>query len=133
MSNYFSLLSHLFQFPMRILILEDEAIIALDLASMLRSMGIKEIAIFSTAEEGLAWIQKDHPDLIFMDIKLKGSLNGIEAAKRIQAEGPYRLVYVTAYNDENILREAQQTPHLAIIKKPFIDTEIRQVIRDISS
>jgi len=114
-------------FPMRVLIIEDEAIVAMDLAYLVRSFGAKEVQVVSSAEEGLTWLKTKKPNLIFMDIKLKGRLDGIEAAKIIQANGPYQLVYITAYNDELILRQARQVPHLGIINKPFVTAEISQI------
>ncbi len=111
---------------MRVLIIEDEAIVAMDLAFLVRSLGAKEVQVASSAEEGLSWLKTKRPNLIFMDIKLKGRLDGIEAAKIIQANGPYQLVYITAYNDELILNRARQVPHLGIINKPFVTAEISQ-------
>lgn len=115
-SPYFSL--------MKILIIEDEAIIAMDLARIFYSFGASEVKVASSAEEGLTWLNKDKPDLVIVDIKLRGSMDGIEAAQIIQRKGPFRLIYITAYNDEATLNRASQIPNLGIITKPFTPNEV---------
>lgn len=118
---------------MKILIIEDEAIIAMDLARIFYSLGAREIKVVSSAEEGLTWINKDRPDLVIVDIKLRGSMDGIEAAKIIQRKGPFRLIYITAYNDEATLNRASQIPNLGIITKPFTLNEVLKFFPHLNS
>ncbi len=113
---------------MKVLIIEDEAIIAMDLANVFSSFGAREIKIVPSAEEGLRWLDKDKPDLVILDIKLQGSLDGIKAAKIIQRKGPFNLIYITGYNDEATLAKADQVPNLGIITKPFSSQEILRLL-----
>jgi len=116
-----------------VLIIEDEAIIAMDLARTFRALGASEVKITTSAEEGLAWLCQKKPDLILIDIKLRGSMNGIEAARIIQNKGPFNLVYITAYSDKAILERASQIPHTGIIIKPFTSSEILRLLPSLNS
>jgi|GEM_PF-1010750 len=116
-----------------VLIIEDEAIIAMDLARTFRALGAREVKITPSAEEGLAWLCQKKPDLIVIDIKLRGSMDGIEAARIIQNRGPFNLVYVTAYNDEATLERASQIPHAGIIIKPFTPIEVLKLLPSLNS
>jgi len=116
-----------------VLIIEDEAIIAMDLARTFHALGAREVKITPSAEEGLAWLCQKKPDLILIDIKLRGSLDGIEAARIIQNKGPFNLVYITAYNDEATLKRASQIPHAGIIIKPFTLSEVLKLFPSLNS
>ncbi len=132
--DYFTLLSRLFcSSPMKVLIIEDEGLIAMDLALMLRSFGAKEVATAASAEEGLQSLRQHKPDIIFVDIKLKGVMDGVELAEIIQSNDPLPLVYITAYNDESTLERARQVPHLGIINKPFVPADVKRLISRLSS
>lgn len=127
------LLSRLLQSsPMKVLIIEDEGLIAMDLALMLRSLGAKQVETVASAEEGLNRLRHHKPDLIFLDIKLKGLMDGIKLAEIIQTEHSLPVIYITAYNDESTLSRAREVPHLGIIKKPFIPADIKQVLKGLS-
>lgn len=131
--DYHALLSCLLQFSaMKVLIIEDEGLIAIDLALTLRSLGAKQVETVASAEEGLNRLRHYKPDLIFVDIKLKGLMDGIKLAEIIQTEHSITLIYITAYNDEPTLRRAREVPHLGIIKKPFLPADIKQVLSRLS-
>jgi len=116
-----------------VLIIEDEAIIAMDLARTFHALGAREVKITPSAAEGLAWLCQKKPDLILIDIKLRGSMDGIEAARIIQNQGPFNLIYITAYNDEATLKRASQIPHAGIIIKPFTSSEILKLFPSLNS
>ncbi len=118
---------------MKVLIIEDEAIIAMDLANIFYSIGAYEVKVVSSAEEGLTWLNKDKPDLVIVDIKLRGSMDGIEAARIIQKKGPFSLIYITAYNDEATMNRASQIPNLGIITKPFTSNEVLRLFPNLNS
>lgn len=127
------LLSRLLQSsPMKVLIIEDEGLIAMDLALMLRSLGANQVETVASAEEGLNRLRHYKPDLIFVDIKLKGLMDGIKLAEIIQTEHSLPVIYITAYNDESTLSRAREVPHLGIIKKPFIPADIKQVLNGLT-
>ena len=112
----------------KILVVEDEVIIALDLKKTLNKLGYAVIKMATSGEEAIKIAEKMHPDLALMDIKLKGNLNGIEAAKRIRNRFNIPIIYVTAYSDRKTLGLMGKTGYSFRITKPFVDEEISTVI-----
>src|SRR5437773_174213 len=92
-----------------ILVVEDEAIVAADLAARLRRLSYKVPAVVSTGEEALELVSKMNPSLVLMDIKLAGEVDGIEAAGRIQTELATPVIFVSAHSDEATLSRAKTT------------------------
>lgn len=106
--------------PTSILIVEDEGLIALDIETHLLNLGYQ---ISGIAETGRLAIQKalasPLPDLILMDIRLKGDMDGIEAASEITAQIDIPIIFLTAFSDENTLNKAKLISPFAYIRKPF--------------
>ena len=115
----------------RILIVEDEKIIALDIQFILESFGYQICGVVSSGEECIKKASQTHPDLILMDIKLKGSMDGICAAKQIQSHHNIPVIYLTAYGDKNSLRRVDKTKPFGYISKPFEETELQFKIKDV--
>jgi CheY-like chemotaxis protein len=113
----------------RVLIVEDELLEARDMEGMLTSFGCKVLGIAATAEEAIALAGRLSPNLIFMDIRIKGSLDGIEAAGRIRELYGSPVVYVSALADEATLRRAKSTKPLGYLFKPFAETELRAALK----
>ncbi|MFP4362823.1 MAG: response regulator [Spirochaetia bacterium] len=101
-----------------IVLVEDERIIALDIAQTLEYMGFDVKASFATGEDVLDYIHKNKPDLILMDIMLQGCMDGIETVGKIKRIRDIPVVYMTAYTDEETKKRANTTNPLAIIPKP---------------
>jgi two-component system cell cycle sensor histidine kinase/response regulator CckA len=111
----------------RILIVEDETIVQLDLQSRLQRMGHSVVGMASKGEDAIAKAAELKPDLVIMDMRLDGSMDGIEAARRIRAEQGTPVVYVTAY--ASIFDEvAQQDVFGPCVSKPFRTTELETAI-----
>lgn len=108
----------------QILIVEDELIVAEDLRLTLDNLGYDVIAIASTGEEAIGIAELRNPDLILMDIQLRGTIDGITTAERIHARKDIPIIYVTAYADDTLLCRAKQTTPFGYIVKPFNDREI---------
>ena len=108
----------------QILIVEDEAIIALGLQKKLEQFGHGVAAIASSGEEALAQTIELRPDLVLMDIVIQGHLDGIGAAKRIQEQFDIPVVYLTAYSDQEHLHRAKTTAPFGYLLKPFNDREL---------
>lgn len=102
-----------------ILIVEDEKIVALDLKRRLISLDYSVNGIVSSAHECLKNIKESKPDLILMDIVLKGDIDGISVAKLIKAEYNIPIIYLTAHTDEMTIQRAKQTEPYGYIIKPF--------------
>jgi hypothetical protein len=103
----------------KILIVEDESIVALNIQTRLEGLGYTVTAISPSGEGALQMVAQNCPDLVLMDIKLKGSIDGIEAAAQIRSHFQIPVVYLTAYTDEETLNRAKLTEPYGYILKPF--------------
>jgi DNA-binding NtrC family response regulator len=101
----------------RILIVEDEGILAKGLEVMLRRGGYALAGTAATGEEAVAMAAEAAPDLVLMDVRLRGEMDGIEAARRIRGERDIPVVYLTAFSDEETVQRAKDTvPHGYLVK-----------------
>jgi PAS domain S-box-containing protein len=110
--------------PASILVVEDEHIVARDIATRLQRRGYKVVAIAATASEAIEEAGRHRPDLVLMDIMLKGDVDGITAADRIRDLYSLPIVYLTAYADDNTLQRAKVTDAFGYILKPFEEREL---------
>ena len=109
----------------KILVVEDEGIVAKDIQNRLRHLGYKVPAIAFSGEEAVAKAKKLKPDLVLMDIMLNGEMDGIEAAAKIRSQMNVPIIYLTAYSDESTLNRAKTTDPYNYILKPFNDDDLR--------
>ncbi len=121
-------LLHGTEVPPRILIVEDENIVALDIKMHLRKYGFEVAGIFSSGEEVLSHIEATKPDLILMDIKLQGTLDGLETSRIIKERYGLPVVFLTAFADEATLHRAKVIEPFGYIIKPFEEKELRTAI-----
>jgi diguanylate cyclase (GGDEF)-like protein/PAS domain S-box-containing protein len=112
----------------RILIVEDEKIIALDLQRRLERFGYHVCGTASEGEEAVRKAGELHPDIILMDIMLAGSVDGIEAAKVVKRELQIPVIFLTAYADERTLERAKEAEPFGYILKPFKERELYTTI-----
>ncbi len=108
----------------RLLIVEDEEISARGMSRRLEDLGYTVSATVSTGEEAIRHAGKTRPDLVLMDIRLQGDVDGIEAAARIRADFDIPVIYLTAYADEATLRRAKITEPFGYILKPYEEREL---------
>lgn len=108
----------------RILIVEDEAIIAMDLEDTLSDAGYRVIAAVASGEEALALCAEEKPDLVLMDVQLQGALTGIETAGRLRESYAIPSVLLTAHYDPATLAAAQQAGIFAYLIKPYDQREL---------
>jgi PAS domain S-box-containing protein len=111
-----------------ILIVEDEAIVAADLANKLRQLGYGVSGTTARGEEALVLAGERRPDLVLMDIRLAGRMDGVEAAERIRQEWDLPVIYLTAHSDRATLQRAKLTEPFGYILKPFAEREIESHI-----
>jgi DNA-binding response OmpR family regulator len=90
----------------RALIVEDETLIAEELKERLSRLGFSVIAAVDTADEGIAIATREHPDLVLMDIRLKGEKDGVQAAREIREQVDVPIVYLTAHSDRQTVERA---------------------------
>lgn len=115
----------------RILVVEDEQIVALDIRLHLKRFGYEVAGVFPEAEAAIAFLrdnQGDLPDLILMDIHLQGAMDGVTAAEEIRRLYHIPVIYLTAYADEETLSRAKITEPFAYIIKPFEERELRTAV-----
>ncbi|MEO5821723.1 MAG: response regulator [Vicinamibacteraceae bacterium] len=105
--------------PRRIVVVEDEAIVAMDLELQLQAIGYEVIAQFSRGEEAAEQVPALAPDVVLMDIRLAGAMDGIEAARRIRETLDVPIVYLTAHSDDDTFGRARSTDPVAYVLKPF--------------
>jgi PAS domain S-box-containing protein len=112
-----------------ILIVEDERIIARDIQHSLENLGYAVPAIVSSGKKAIEKATEIRPHLILMDIRLKGEMDGVEAAERIRAAFDIPVIYLTAYADDETLQRARITEPFGYILKPFEEREVHSVIQ----
>lgn len=112
----------------RILIVEDEGLIARDIENMVRNAGYEICGVVSSGEEAIEKTDKTQPDLILMDIILRGEIDGVEAAEKIRERFSIPVIYLTAHTDENTLQRAKLTEPLGYTLKPVEQKELMTVI-----
>jgi len=111
--------------PSRILVIEDEAIVAADIQDRLEVLGYEVAGWGTTGAEALELARTTHPDLILMDIMLKGPMNGIQAAHLVRIELSLPVIFLTANSDEAVLEQAKISEPFAYLLKPFEERQLR--------
>ena len=109
----------------KILIVEDDFIVAIDLKMHLENMGCSVLDITDNGVDALKITRESNPDLILMDINLKGDIDGIDTAQKIIDLYHVPVIYLTGYNDKNTIKRADITGPSGYIVKPFEDREIQ--------
>ncbi len=114
--------------PVKILIVEDEMVIGANISLQLSSLGYEVTGILPRGEEALLHTKENKPDLVLLDINLKGELDGIETGSLIQKEYKTPIIYLTANTDEDHFNRAKQTNPYAFISKPFKKLDLQRAI-----
>ena len=112
----------------KILIVEDEALIAMELEDTLKRMSYEIAGSASNSEAVFRRVEVSRPDVVLMDVRIKGPRDGIETAEELRSRFGIRVIYMTAYTDEETRRRAMATGPLAHLSKPFDDEALRAAI-----
>lgn len=112
----------------RILVVEDEAIIAKDIKNSLKEMGYEVLAVVDTGEMAIKKVEDDKPDLVLMDVALKGEIDGIKAATQVRSRFNIPIIFLAAYVDENMVKHIKNTEPFGYLIKPFDPKELHIVI-----
>lgn len=112
----------------KILIVEDQAIVAMNIKTRLKNLGYVVPCTAISGEEAIKEAELTNPDLILMDIMLKGDMDGIEAARIIKSRFRIPVIYLTACTDFEILERAKLTDPEGYISKPFKEGDLRKNI-----
>jgi PAS domain S-box-containing protein len=113
----------------RLLVVEDENIIAMDLKSRLTRLGYVVPALVSSGEEAIQTVEQIRPDLVLMDIVLKGAMDGVQTAEYIRARFDVPVIYLTADLDEEVMQRITLSEPYGYILKPFEDRELQMAIQ----
>lgn len=112
----------------RILIVEDEGILAMKTRLDLEQMGHEVVGIVDNGKYAIEIARREAPDLILMDIVLKGSMNGIEATGVICKYNGCKILYMTAHTDDITVAAAKATRHVGFLYKPFESYQLKQAL-----
>ena len=113
----------------KILIVEDEGIVAIGIKATLLGFGYKVLPIAISGESAIRIASEHKPDLVLMDIKLRGRLNGIETATVLIRQYSTPVIYCTAHSDPATMEAAQGTSPSAILMKPVSDSDLKAAVQ----
>jgi CheY-like chemotaxis protein len=105
--------------PARVIIVEDESITALHIARQLRHLGYEVVALARSGPQAIEHALSRHPQVVLMDIQLQGTMDGIDAARHIQASAPIPVVYMSANADATTVERIQAAQPAGFVPKPI--------------
>lgn len=111
----------------KILVVEDESVVAMDLRKILGGLGYRVTDAVGTGLEAIESVGRDRPDLVLMDVRLRGDLDGIQTAAKIRASD-VPVIYLTAYSEQGTLDRASQTEPYGYLLKPFDERELQVAV-----
>lgn len=112
----------------RILVVEDEAIVARDLSQRLEGLGYGVTGIAASGAEALALAEKTHPNLVFMDITIQGPIDGVETAERLSSRMDVPIIFLTAHTDTGTIFRAKKARPYGYLVKPLEERELMTTI-----
>jgi PAS domain S-box-containing protein len=108
----------------RILVVEDERLVALDIGRSLEELGFEVVGTASSGEEALDAVASERPDLVLMDVHLRGELDGIETARRLRMQHDVAIAYLTGHGDAETIERAKQAAPGGLLIKPFKQADL---------
>ncbi len=117
--------------PPRVLIVEDEGIIAEYIRNALSERGFNVIGVTGDGEEAIKLSKSQTPDIILMDIHLNGNQNGVETMRKIQNHHHVPVLYLTAHQNETLIEKAQKTQHHGFLTKPIVEERMISRVRTV--
>ncbi|HXX55334.1 MAG TPA: response regulator [Methanoregula sp.] len=112
----------------KILIVEDNAIVALETKLRLTGLGYTITGVTGTGKDAINLVRTTEPDLVLMDINLKGGMDGISVVEQITSFAAVPVIYITAYSTKETLARAMKTNPVAYLVKPFREQELYRSI-----
>lgn len=113
---------------MKILIVEDDALIAYQITECVQKLGHEVLACFDEGKSALDFVQSNKPDFVFMDIELNGAMDGIQCATILKHKYEVPSLFVTSHDEAEIIKEATDLAPLNFLPKPFTDKNIEAVV-----
>lgn len=113
----------------KIAVVEDEGIVAMDISKCLSSLGYEVTFISDSGEKVLELVKESLPDLILMDVELKGQLNGLDTARLLREKYSIHIVFLTAFEDETTLNRIGELSPDGYLVKPFEDDQLENTLK----
>jgi CheY-like chemotaxis protein len=117
--------------PLRVLIVEDDGVLALELTSMIEHWGGDAVGVATSAARAIRLAHELTPDLILMDVRLQGEIDGIEAAREIRDMQGCPIIFVTSHSDSDTLRRIKELGSLPVLSKPVSKAELLAAIKKV--
>lgn len=114
--------------PLRILIVEDDSLIALSVRSVLEGLGYAICGIAASEPEAIALAEQTRPDLTLMDVRLRGPVDGVDVAQRLRTEFGVRSLYLSAYADHQTMTRITATYPLGFVQKPYSAGQLKSAL-----
>ncbi len=115
----------------RILIVEDEVVVAMYIETVLETFGYEVVSIVTNGKDAIDKVQNDKVDVVLMDINIEGDIDGIETTRRIKEFSNVPVLYVSAYIDKETIARASETNPAGYLSKPFKNKDLRTMIENI--
>jgi DNA-binding LytR/AlgR family response regulator len=112
----------------RVLIVEDQVVVAKSIETMIAGHGMEVVAICKTGEDAIAMAERQEPDIVIMDIKLEGKIDGIQAAAKIRELHCIPLIFLSDFTDHVTVRKAKTTRPANFLSKPFTEADLLRAI-----
>lgn len=112
----------------KILIVEDEQVVAMDVESQLTELGYEVVGVATTGGEAMDLVEETRPDLVLMDIQLHRSVDGIEVARRMLDRWQIQVVFVTAYTKREVTAHVEATERYGYLTKPYTTKDLSNTI-----
>lgn len=116
----------------RVLIVEDEVIVADDLAYQLEQMGYEVVGTAVSGEEALEIVDEEQPAIVLMDIQLQGEMNGIQTARQIERKSNAAVIFLTAFAGIFLIDPAQMQPPGICLSKPFSPSQLKAALNSVN-
>lgn len=113
----------------KVMVVEDESIVAMELSSYIQDLGYEVVGRASNADDAYTMAMEMSPQVILMDVNLKGEEDGISVSNRIQLEKEIDIIYITAFTDDESLERAIETTPAAYLTKPFNRKELAAALK----
>lgn len=114
--------------PLKVMIVEDDALVALGVQLTVSELGHDVVGIAASELEALALAQADRPQLALMDIRLRGTSDGIQVAQRLWQEMRIRCIFLSAYADDHTMERVAQTRPLGFVQKPYSAQQLKMAL-----
>jgi CheY-like chemotaxis protein len=116
----------------KILVVEDEALIAMDICEKLTDMGYEVVKTADNGADAIKYAEELKPDIVLMDIVIKGKMDGIEAAEIIWDTFKIPSLFLTAYNSDSVIQRARKFNPVDFLLKPFDDNKLQEAILEMN-